>query len=284
MAGTAADSQNLLASTQDLSADFTLNYRVSYNGADMSVPQEIRIHNRLNLAGARVINGVDWPGLPSGNAEGLLVWGQAYGPWQAFLGYVPLPLPAPPAAADQFPAAHQPIQYSTAPQLPVQYYKGQGPDGLPQWDPAPEHAVGLFDLPAVSFISLSWVPALGYWLALYTECWPYPHRDDGPGKPWQRPIALRSAPAPWGPWSDPLPLLHPSEAYGRYLYNPEGGPQPARYDPEEMGISGWLYCPAMIDRFQRGAEGFATVYYTLSTGKPYQVQLMRSDLHRLPGG
>jgi hypothetical protein len=165
-----------------------------------------------------------------------------------------------------------------APQLPVQYYIGQSPEDRPRWDPDPRKAVGLFDVPAVTFLSVSWVPSLRRWLALYTESWPYPHRDEGAEDPWRRPVVLRSAPAPWGPWSDRLPLLYPAEAYGRYLYNPTGGPQPAHFAPEDVSIGGWLYCPALIDRFARTTEGITSLYYMLSTGKPYQVQLMRSDV------
>jgi hypothetical protein len=46
-------------------------------------------------------------------------------------------------------------------------------------------------------------------------------------------------------------------------------------------VSGWLYSPAIIDRFQHSTNGTTTLYYLLSTGKPYQIQLMRSDLRRV---
>jgi len=95
-----------------------------------------------------------------------------------------------------------------------------------------------------------------------------------------RPIVLRSSPTPWGPWSESIDLLRPSEAHGRYLNNPGGGLQPLRFAPEDVPIDGWLYSPQVVDRFTRTVEGTTSLYWLLSTGKPYQVQLMRSDVRR----
>jgi hypothetical protein len=128
-------------------------------------------------------------------------------------------------------------------------------------------------------VSLSWAPGLEHWLALYTEARPLghwdPHEDPGDA-PWRRPIVIRSAPAPWGPWSEPLPLVHPAEAYGRWLTDPE------RDGVGPGGIGGWLYCPAAVDRFTRwdAATGTATLCYLLSAGDPYHVHLMQVALRK----
>ena len=65
------DSQILLASTDDLASDFELNYAVTYINRDPQGsigPRQPRVveQDRLELAGARVVNNADWPGLPRG--------------------------------------------------------------------------------------------------------------------------------------------------------------------------------------------------------------------------
>ncbi len=275
------DSQILLASTDDLASDFELNYAVTYINRDPQAsvgPRMDRVmgHDRLNLAGARVVNNADWPGLPRSDGEGLLIWGQGYNPWAAYLGYVALPLDPTVVAADQ----------ASSTQLGIAYYQAPDPASpiVPRWPKDPALATPLFDVPAVTFLSMSWVPDLGRWIAIYTECWPAHLQADashfGPGPGWQRPIVLRSSPTPWGPWSERIDLLKPSEAHGRYLNNPGGGQQPLRFAPEDVPINGWLYSPQVVDRFTRTVEGTTSLYWLLSTGKPYQVQLMRSDVRR----
>jgi hypothetical protein len=272
--GAGDDTQILLASTDDLGSDFELNYAVTYINRDPlgSIgPHKDRVigQDRLNLAGARVVNNADWPGLPRDRDEGLLIWGQGYKPWAAFLGYVSLPLERR-VAADQ----------ASATQLQIAYFQSPDPatPTVPRWPKDPALATPLFDVPAVTFLSMSWVPELDRWIAIYTEGWP--PQATSPDRGWERPIVLRSSPTPWGPWSDPIELLRPSEAYGRYLHNPTGGQQPLRFAPDDVPIDGWLYSPQLVDRFTRSAEGRTSLYWLLSTGKPYHVQLMRSDVRR----
>ncbi len=274
------DSQILLASADDLAADFDLHYAITYINRD---PQDrvaprlpgVVAHDRLNLAGGRVVRNADWPGLPERDGEGLLIWGQAHAPWAAHLGYIPLPLPWRVAAG-----------MASAEQLPIRYFQAADPTtpDQPRWTLDPTLATPLFDVPSVSFLSVSWVPDLDRWIALYTEGWPYHLRagasDFGADPGWERPIVLRSSPTPWGPWSDRIEILRPSEAYGRYLNNPAGGLQPVRYAPDDVPIDGWLYSPLLVDSFVRTSEGTTSLFWLLSTGKPYQVQLMRTDVRR----
>ena len=278
------DSQTLLASTGDPREELRLHYAVAYvarDGPPRSAPPGLVAHDRLSLAGARVIDAGDWPGVPGNRGnQGLLIWGQAESSWKACLGYVELPLSTP--TADH--------QFSVQ-QLPIQYYAGHDPGdpAHPNWTTQPAWAEPLFDTPSVTFLSVSYVPSLERWLALYTEAWPFDagwNPADHPGEeaPWRRPIVARSAPTPWGPWSDPLRLLSPTEAYGRYLHNPAGGAQPARFAPDDVPILGWLYAPLQIDRFTRALGDRTEIYFLLSTGKPYQVQLMRVQLRRRQGG
>ena len=231
---------------------------------------------RLNLAGARVVNNADWPGLPRSKGEGLLDLGPGVQPVGRLPGYVRLPLDATVVAAD----------LASATQLEIAYYQAPEPatPNIPRWPKNPALATPLFDVPAVTFLSMSWIPDLDRSIAIYTECWPAHLAKDashfGPGPGWERPIVLRSSPTPWGPWSERIELQRPSEAHGRYLNNPGGGLQPLQFAPDDVPIHGWLYSPQVVDRFTRSVEGTTSLYWLLSTGKPYQVQLMRSDVRR----
>jgi hypothetical protein len=219
-----------------------------------------------------VVENADWPGVPADRGRGLLVVGQGFNPHAAYLGWIGLPL-EPLDVEDQL----------MAPSLDVQYYR-MSAAGQSGWTRASAEATPLFDVNAITFVSLSWVPDLQRWVALYTECWPQYQQTEaarfGPDPGWERPVVIRSSPTPWGPWSDRLPILYPGEAYGRYLHNPSGGAQPMRDDPFDPNIDGWLYAPALVNRFTRSGEGTTSLYYLLSTARPYHVQLMRSDVRR----
>lgn len=275
------DSQILLCSTTSLDEDFDLHYQVAYMDRETpTVPVERSKHNRLFLSTGVVVDNARWPGLPSSEGKGLLIIGSGFDPIdsdqriQAYLGWVQLPL-KPVRTTDQ----------GTAPQLDIQYYRAP-PAGGDAWTREPGEATGLFPVRAISFISLSWVADLERWVAMSTECWPKNQpvgaRDFGANPGFERPIVIRSAPTPWGPWSDRLPILHPYEAYGRYLHNPSGGPQPLRFDPIDESIDGWLYSPTILDRFTTSSDGTTSLHWLLSTGTPYHVQLMRTDLRRRP--
>ena len=271
-----ADTQTLLLSTDSPQSDFRLHYGVAYINRDQTAPPaHLADHKLLNLAGARVVTTAEWPGLPARKPEGLIVCGQGYEPHGAYIGYVDLPLDEQ-SFDDQL----------AAPQLPVQYFTGYETNGRPAWDANPGAAKRIFDVGPVTFVTLSWAAGIERWLALYTESRHHgPHAlgtwnpATDPGEaPWRRPIVLRSAPMPWGPWSDALPLIYPAEAYGKFLKNPE---RPDRGGPADLG--GWLYAPAVIERFTKGdaTNRTAVIYYVLSAGDPYHVHLMQTMLRRI---
>ena len=107
-------------------------------------------------------------------------------------------------------------------------------------------------------------PELGLWLATYNAQ--------------QKTIRLRTAPQPWGPWSESMVLFDPAKdygwgpAYGRYIGD---GKNP------NLGAEGELYGPYVIPRFTRLLpDGTVRLDWLLSTWQPYTVVLMESILER----
>jgi hypothetical protein len=128
--------------------------------------------------------------------------------------------------------------------------------------------------------SLSWNAPLNAWLLLY-NC-------KGPG------IEARYAPAPWGPWSDPIVLLSPTldpSLFCTLLMGPSGCPGLTSYQP---GMErGGLYAPFVMNRFTQDTSAScyprgprpagllvkcAKIYWLVSTWNPYVVVVMKSTL------
>jgi hypothetical protein len=129
--------------------------------------------------------------------------------------------------------------------------------------------------------SLSWNAPLNAWLFLY-NC------GDR--------IEARHAPAPWGPWSDPIVLLSPTldpSIYCTLIMKPlsSGGcPALTSYWPDKR--HGGLYAPFVLSRFTEDVSGScyppprpvgllvacARIYWLVSTWNPYVVVVMKSTL------
>jgi hypothetical protein len=138
---------------------------------------------------------------------------------------------------------------------------GYGPNGPPDWSTAESNAVSLFGEP-IGEISYCYNAGLRRWLIVYGGCAPA-----GCG------IVLRSAPMPWGPWSEPQLIFNSQRegAQGKYMF--------------ECGPCG-SYVISRYDRWDPAAQE-STIYYTISNGScppgdnsepRYQVHLMKSRL------
>jgi hypothetical protein len=128
--------------------------------------------------------------------------------------------------------------------------------------------------------SLTWNAPLNVWLLLY-NC-------KGSG------IEARYAPAPWGPWSDPIVLLSPTldpSLYCTLLMGPSGCPGLTDYWGD--GRLGGLYAPFVLNRFTQDTSrscfgrtprpvglgvSCANIYWLVSTYNPYVVVVMTSTL------
>jgi hypothetical protein len=120
--------------------------------------------------------------------------------------------------------------------------------------------------------SLSWNAPLNAWLLLY-GC--------------LESIEARYAPAPWGPWSDPIVLLSPTHdpsIYCTLIMSPTGCP-PGLANFWTTPVQGALYAPFVMSRFTQDASlpevptvRGATIYWLVSTFNPYVVVVMQSTL------
>ncbi|HYC77853.1 MAG TPA: DUF4185 domain-containing protein [Planctomycetota bacterium] len=146
-----------------------------------------------------------------------------------------------------------------------------GLDGAaPRWSTREDDAAPLFHHPVVGELSAAWCAPLGRWVMLYNASTP-------------RGVVFRSAPAPWGPWSEAEVIFDPHRdaGYGVFLHaDRRAAPLDVFHDPGKENVWGGEYGPYLVDRFVRGDADRCTLVYTMSTWNPYQVVLMRSDVGR----
>ena len=242
---------SVLASAVDAHDNFDLAYFAS--SRDDNVDTAFTGGKFINVAPCKLRND-DWPGLPDNalpGGEGLFLAGTgSYRRSNPYLAYVPLRPGETPQKGDW--------RYLSGFSL---WEPGFGPNGPPTWSEAESDCIPLFD-DKLGELSYCWNAGLGRWLLAYGGCAPA-----GCG------IVLRSAPRPWGPWSETPQLLFESQregAQGKYMF--ECGPYGA-------------YVISRYDEWNPGPQE-ATIYYTLSNGdcvgdssEPrYQVHLIKSTL------
>jgi hypothetical protein len=154
-----------------------------------------------------------------------------------------------------------------------------GHDSSGNWEP-PSGAEILTSVPAsercIGEHSVTWNVPLHAWLMLY-NC-----------GPWQ--IEARTAPQPWGPWSDPTVLLsytHDPGVVCTIIMSLTGCKGLRNYWPINANKSympGFFYAPFVMNRYTQaatpgpGQTHAATIYWTLSTWNPYDVIVMQSQV------
>ena len=126
--------------------------------------------------------------------------------------------------------------------------------------------------------SVRWVPEWGRYVLLAMS---------GPDDPIGPSVTLRTAPAPWGPWT-PRVRLFDWEERGKAVHDEasrfirahhDGDPVGDRIFAMQASMTGAAYAPYLFDARRDGDD--IVLRYTLSTWNPYQVVLME---HRLPAG
>jgi hypothetical protein len=100
-------------------------------------------------------------------------------------------------------------------------------------------------------------------------------------------IFYRVASHPWGPWSDATTLFDPEKDGGicQFIHSTNasscaaGTTNPSDPAGTDDGI---VYAPYMIDAYTVGdpKKQTTSIYFAMSTWRPYQVVLMRADLVR----
>ena len=171
-----------------------------------------------------------------------------------------------------------------------EWESGRGAGG--EWAPPstaelyPDSVNDGIDEQCVGEHSVTWNAALRTWILLYV-CGPYR-------------VEARTAPQPWGPWSEPtvlLSLLHDPGIVCTLIMNPTGAGckglasyWPALATPLPGGnvVPGFLYASFLMERFTQdttpgsGDVRQATIYWLVSTWNPYQVAVMKSTLQLTP--
>jgi hypothetical protein len=155
----------------------------------------------------------------------------------------------------------------------------------PPWSANEQDATLFLRTEGWSSISVGRIAATGHWILLHQT-------SGGPASPQfsqsrTGPIIARVAETPWGiADAAPLEIFNPvrDHALGRYMHNPDYPdfnnliasvptiPQP-----------GFPYGPYILNHYTAydSAADIATIFYLMSTGKPYQVQVMRSGISGL---
>jgi hypothetical protein len=151
----------------------------------------------------------------------------------------------------------------------LQYFVGMDPGQQLRWSPRETDAAPLFRHDVVGEFSVAYLEPVQRYLMLYNSKEP-------------RGITMRSANAPWGPWSEGSVVYQPwrDNGYGHFVHVSarSEGVKDALSDPKRDNVWGGEYGPYIMARYTRGSDGWCRIYYTMSTWNPYQVVVMQSDL------
>jgi hypothetical protein len=220
-----------------------------------------------------VISNAALPGLPSATGDGLVLFGQG----------------ATPGGHGVVNLAWLPLRPGRDPDLAEVRYSTGSADRARRWTAREADAAPLFKTRwPWSSLSVGRVPGTGWWLLLY-------QRTARP-EATEESIVLRLASTPWD-LRDPtetgeVPIFTPAQDGAYRVVASDGevshrgymhrghGPVPDGLDrlPPTIGGDGFAYGAYLLNRYTRWdpAARMLTLYYLLSTGTPYQVQLMRS--------
>jgi hypothetical protein len=149
------------------------------------------------------------------------------------------------------------------------YFAGVDAASRPRWSAHEADADFLFKHDTIGEFSVAYLKPVERYVMLYNA-----------GTP--RGITMRSAPAPWGPWSDSAIIFDPrrDNGYGHFMHisAKSKGKKDGLSDPGRADEWGGEYGPYVMSRFTTGAHGRCRIYFTMSTWNPYQVMIMQSDL------
>lgn len=152
------------------------------------------------------------------------------------------------------------------------YYRGG--QGASRWASDERLAAPLLPGdPRIGNHSVIWNPVLGQFVLMYGN------------------VIARCAPAPWGPWSEPVNVFPPDGPWAQKLVHQPGRDALTRtgmrvyrvkdnspWEPEEA--RGIPYGPYLIDKSTQNADGSVTLYFTLSTWTPYEVFLVKTSVFK----
>jgi hypothetical protein len=216
----------------------------------------------------------DDPGFPEKTGSGLAIFCQAY--------------------SDVAPAgirlAWLPLRGSASPRLEdLRYFTGL--PGESAWSTNQYDIRNLFDLPNHwTSVSVLWFAAARRWVLAY--CGAIDDAKDA--KNFQKPVYVRISETPWGlARAEEIELFNPHRegAYGTYMHMPGRDGMHLKIPPlpdnlpgrPVENLPGWAYGAFLLERFSKfdADARELNLYYLLSFGRPYQVQVMNSRLRVL---
>lgn len=165
----------------------------------------------------------------------------------------------------------------------------------------------------VNQTSIAYLPSFGRWVMIYGGrlpwilLWPrYPVLTEERAIDAYAGVYLRTAPHPWGPWSEATTIYNPYWAnvvgYCEIMYRTQAQADMLRdrigadfldqgCDPESETQTHWTthpvdfgaeYGTSIVPRFTRDGASDATLYWLMSTWHPYRAVLMKTELKRTP--
>lgn len=170
-------------------------------------------------------------------------------------------------------------------------------DGKPTFGSNQAQATPLYlgEFEPVNQAAVSWIAPLERWLMIYggsTVDFVNVSGNAGQSQPVPGAIHARVAPEPWGPWSDPVPVLTNDQAAedivcgkqapGGCLPPPTPPIRPACLEVADPAGGGVLYGANIIDSYTRevrsesGRGRAADVFWDVSTWHPYSVVLIKT--------
>ncbi len=193
--------------------------------------------------------------LPSNKGDGLIIFGHGGNVKEASNGVH---------------LAWMPLQKGTMPhnKEDIRYYSK---NMKPPWTNDEKDATLFFKTEDWSSISVGRIPATGKWILLNQTC-------GGRGFPssYNGPIVCRIADTPWGiADSNPINIFDPvrDHALGNYMFKQD------MFEPC-INHPAFAYGPFLLNHYTEWDQSanILTLHYLMSTGSPYQVQVMQSKI------
>lgn len=201
-----------------------------------------------------VINNKEFDLLPSNDGDGLIFFGHGWNPKEncngVHLAWMPLQL------------GNLPIKET------IKYYSGTI---TPSWSDKQDDATLFFKTEGWSSISVGRIPTTGHWIFLNQTC-----GGEDFSLSLNGPIIARIADVPWGiAKANPINIFDPirDHALGTYMFRED------RFDPKIHSVA-FAYGAYILNHYTEwdNESNIATLYYLMSTGNPYQVQVMQSKI------
>jgi len=163
----------------------------------------------------------------------------------------------------------------------------------PTYGDSQRSAVPLYtgEFEPVNHAAVSWIAPLKRWLMIYggsTVDYVDPEGTSGDSQPVKGALHARLAKDPWGPWTDPEPILTRAQDAEDIVCGFHGPPgclpaptpliRPGCLEGVDPGGGGHLYGANIIDAYTRARGKSADVFWNVSNWHPYSVILIKTRI------